>query len=193
MVGRPPKPTSLKILAGNPGKRPLNDAEPQPDRIMPEMPKGMSYLAKREWKWMSKALFKIGLLTSVDGKALAMYCESYATWEWATKEKRKHGLLVEEPILDKEGMVVGTKFKANPAVHIEFNAAKTCKAFLTEFGMTPASRSRLKIEKPKEEDPLDAIMNRRGMQQTPQAVDQAPTPIAFDAGIQDDGLTNFDA
>ena len=61
----------------------------------------------------------------------------------ATKEKRKHGLLVEEPILEKEGMVVGTKFKANPAVHIEFNAAKTCKAFLTEFGMTPSSRSRI--------------------------------------------------
>ena len=28
--GRKPKPTALKVLEGNPGKRPLNDREPVP-------------------------------------------------------------------------------------------------------------------------------------------------------------------
>jgi len=31
MAGRKPKPTALKIIEGNPGKRPLNKNEPKPD------------------------------------------------------------------------------------------------------------------------------------------------------------------
>ena len=30
--GRKPKPTALKVLEGNPGKRPLNDREPVPPK-----------------------------------------------------------------------------------------------------------------------------------------------------------------
>ncbi|HZK10243.1 MAG TPA: phage terminase small subunit P27 family, partial [Clostridia bacterium] len=33
--GRKPKPTALKVLEGNPGKRPLNKNEPQPERKAP--------------------------------------------------------------------------------------------------------------------------------------------------------------
>ena len=47
--GRKPKPTALKVLEGNPGKRPLNDREPVPPRaalkcpawLLPEAKKGM--------------------------------------------------------------------------------------------------------------------------------------------------------
>ena len=35
MRGRKPVPTALKKLRGNPGKRPLNDAEPKPDVVVP--------------------------------------------------------------------------------------------------------------------------------------------------------------
>jgi hypothetical protein len=31
MRGRKPKPTRLKLVAGNPGKRPLNPREPTPE------------------------------------------------------------------------------------------------------------------------------------------------------------------
>ena len=34
--GRKPKPTALKVLEGNPGKRPLNLYEPSPEGEMPE-------------------------------------------------------------------------------------------------------------------------------------------------------------
>ena len=36
--GRKPKPTALKVLEGNPGKRPLNENEPKPERKAPECP-----------------------------------------------------------------------------------------------------------------------------------------------------------
>ncbi len=35
MAGRRPKPTHLKVVTGNPGKRKLNDKEPQPAKKSP--------------------------------------------------------------------------------------------------------------------------------------------------------------
>ena len=39
MAGRKPKPTALKKLEGNPGKRKLNTKEPMPGKGMPDCPK----------------------------------------------------------------------------------------------------------------------------------------------------------
>src|SRR2546430_8262758 len=36
MRGRRPKPTRIKALTGNPGKRPLNPHEPRPEPALPE-------------------------------------------------------------------------------------------------------------------------------------------------------------
>ena len=36
--GRKPKPTAIKELEGNPGKRPLNANEPKPERKAPRCP-----------------------------------------------------------------------------------------------------------------------------------------------------------
>ena len=49
MAGRKPKPTSLKVLEGNPGKRQLNPNEPKPDASVPKCPAWLSKEAKREW------------------------------------------------------------------------------------------------------------------------------------------------
>jgi phage terminase small subunit len=38
MKGRKPKPTSIKKLEGNPGKRPFNTKEPRPNKVAPECP-----------------------------------------------------------------------------------------------------------------------------------------------------------
>ena len=49
MRGRKPTPTAIKVLEGNPGKRPLNDREPQPPKKAPSCPKWLEPDAKREW------------------------------------------------------------------------------------------------------------------------------------------------
>ena len=38
-AGRKPKPTAMKELEGNPGKRKLNKKEPMPGKGMPDCPK----------------------------------------------------------------------------------------------------------------------------------------------------------
>ena len=63
MAGRPPKPTALKALAGNPGKRPLNQAEPKFEARVMRAPAHLSDEAKREWRRVSKELVAVGLLS----------------------------------------------------------------------------------------------------------------------------------
>lgn len=53
MAGRKPKPTTLKKLEGNPGKRKLNTKEPVPTKGMPDCPKWLLPGAKEEWKKLS--------------------------------------------------------------------------------------------------------------------------------------------
>ena len=46
MRGRRPKPTRLKMLTGNPGKRPLNHDEPRPEAAIPECPPELGPVAR---------------------------------------------------------------------------------------------------------------------------------------------------
>jgi hypothetical protein len=46
MRGRRPKPTPVKVLTGNPGKRPLNKNEPRPDVLIPECPPELGPVAR---------------------------------------------------------------------------------------------------------------------------------------------------
>lgn len=160
--GRRPKPTKLKKLGGNAGKRELNDKEPAPPIAPPEMPPGLSKLAQKEWKSIVPLLEPLGMLSLIDGKALAAYCHAYARWAQAEEEVERLGLIINETIFNKDGEEVGYKYKRNPAVTISNDALKLMKSFLIEFGMTPAARSRLRVEKPpgEEKDPIDSFLNR---------------------------------
>lgn len=134
--GRPPKPTALKQLAGNPGKRALNGAEPKPQAKRPPCPKSLQGEARKEWNRMSKQLFELGLLTQVDRAALAAYCQAWAHWVEANEQ------------VEKLGMIVKTENgypQLSPYWTIAQQAAKLMKSYLTEFGMTPGSRSRLRV------------------------------------------------
>ncbi len=73
--GTKPKPTALKLLEGNPGKRPLPMNEPKPAPTAPKCPSWLHKDAKKEWKRISTELERLGLLTQVDMAALAGYCE----------------------------------------------------------------------------------------------------------------------
>jgi P27 family predicted phage terminase small subunit len=149
----------LKKLQGNPGKRKLNDREPKPQPGDPDMPRGLSAAAAEEWRAIVPELRALGVLTKLDGKALAAYCHAYARWMEAEAEIQRVGIVVQEPIWDLHtNRLLGVKFKKNPAVTISETAQKIMKSFLVEFGMTPSSRSRVRIEKPTEDDPMDAFL-----------------------------------
>lgn len=81
-VGRPRKPTALKVLEGNPGKRPLPESEPRPDALQSPQtpPRTLTPGAAAEWRLIAPGLAGMGLLTTLDQGALETYCELRAIW-----------------------------------------------------------------------------------------------------------------
>lgn len=160
MPGRRPLPTAIRILEGNRGHRRIMGDDVQPTAGPPKMPKGLSRVARREFRFMCKALDAMGLLSIADGSALALYSEAVAQKEKALKELNKRGAAIETYGIDKNGERVFLGMKKNPWWSIWVDACKLEKAFLIEFGLTPASRRNLKVTI-KRPNALDELMNRR--------------------------------
>jgi phage terminase small subunit len=66
MRGRKPQPTKLKALEGNPGKRAMNDREPQPPAGVPDCPEFLQDEAREEWFRTAAVLKQMNLLTVAD-------------------------------------------------------------------------------------------------------------------------------
>ena len=98
--GRPPVPTHLKLLRGNPGKRPINMNEPQPDVVadVPDAPPFLAQYACDEWYRIAEELQRLHLLTAFDLNPLAAYCQAYARWRMA--EEALAEMAARDPLLD---------------------------------------------------------------------------------------------
>ncbi len=132
--GRKPKPTALKVLEGNPGKRPLNDREPSRPRAALKCPAWLLPEAKKEWKRLAPALEAMGVLTMADLTAFEGYCQAYARWKEAEAFITQHGSIFQTP----SGYV-----QQVPQVSIAQQNLKIMQSFCSEFGLTPATRARI--------------------------------------------------
>jgi P27 family predicted phage terminase small subunit len=137
MRGRKPKPTLTRRLEGNPGKRPLNEAEPVPPSGLPDCPDHLDDEARAEWFRTAAVLQEMGLLTRADRAALAAYCTVYSRWVQAEAHVRKFGTIVKSP--DK-----GFPMKS-PYLVIADQSLEAMRKLMVEFGLTPSSRSRIRV------------------------------------------------
>lgn len=155
--GRPPKPTVLKLLAGNPGKRAINHAEPKPEKAKKgsrRVPAWLSPDGKREWKRVVPELERLGLLTKIDDGALEGMCAAYARALDADRHVKSGGLT----IMTEKGFVL-----QNPAVAIARLSWTQYRQFASEFGLTPGSRTRIRIdEKPPADPDSDFLFGKKG-------------------------------
>lgn len=128
MAGRPPKPTALKLLQGNPGKRRIPKGEPKP-KIGAEAPAWLGKRARKFWDNLAPQLVGIRVLTEVDAQALAVLCT----------------LLVEFQMKARAGQTSVT-------------LASEIRAYLGRFGMTPSDRAKVQVVPEGEADPFDAFL-----------------------------------
>lgn len=150
--GPAPKPTVLNDLAGNPGKRKKNTREPKPATDNLVAPDHLAPAAKAEWDRLVALFADLKLLTNVDADALAMYADTYARWAEATSRLAKEGMIV----YTENGFPI-----QSPYLSIVNQTMKVMQKFLAEFGMTPASRTRLQVVDEPEDDPFDAFVNKK--------------------------------
>lgn len=143
--GRKPKPTALKVLAGNPGKRPINANEPKPPPARPRCPAWLDAEAKREWRRIAPTMARMGLLTEVDAAVLAAYCAAVSELVRAHTTIAERGLSYRFPRIDESGKVVGMYMQQIPEVGILHRAQEEIRAFATLFGMSPSDRARIAV------------------------------------------------
>src|SRR5688500_13426098 len=104
MRGRKPTPTHLKLVRGNPGKRPLNASEPAPLLTLPTPPAELSADARVEWERVAVELHRIGVLSGIDRGPLAAYCQAYG--RWITAERAITKMAERDPMT--QGLMVKT-------------------------------------------------------------------------------------
>lgn len=148
MKGRKPKPSHLRVVTGNPGKRPLNANEPKPGRQRPSAPAHMSDKARETWGYVSGLLDRMGVLTEADSLALEVLCEAYADFLRARQVLKDFGSNYYETVNQTGGVM----HRAHPAVAVMQDADRRIKAWLAEFGMSPSARTRVKVDGEQEED-----------------------------------------
>lgn len=136
--GPAPKPTPIREIEGNPGKRAINNDEPKPRPVAPRCPQWLALEAKAEWKRIAPELERIGLLTVVDQAVLAGYCQSWAEWRASVEFLRDHTYTIVTP----NGYI-----QQRPEVAIGQKARKDMLAFGAQLGLSPSSRGRLSVGK----------------------------------------------
>lgn len=144
MRGRRPLPTHLKLLRGNPGHRPLNESEPQPEisANVPEPPPFLTGYGRDEWWRVAPQLYRLGLLTALDVAVLAAYAQAYASWRLA--EESLAEMAKRDPVTS--GLLIKTSSgdaAQNPLVGIARRAASDMVRYASEFGLSPAARARI--------------------------------------------------
>ena len=152
--GRKPIPSALKILNGNPGKRPIRP-EPSTPVGAPPMPKRLKAdaVAVGKWKELVPILLSMGTLTVGDGEALATLCEVYAVAQTCLLEFRAGGAAM----TSDSGAI-----KPNPAGPLYRGLVALQQSLMSEFGLTPSSRVRLGTTKEKQRDELDDFFAKHG-------------------------------
>lgn len=152
MAGRRPTPSALKLVTGNPGKRPLNKKEPKPRTKAPVCPPHLDAKGKAVWKKLCTLLRRMGVMTEADGLALERLCDCYAD------------ILACRELIERDGRTYATidqnsntLIKNNPAVNQLRAADAQFKSYLVEFGLTPAARSKVNVDLPDGDEKKDPL------------------------------------
>lgn len=136
MKGRKPRPTHLKLIEGNPGRRPINKREPKPAGDLFAPPSDMPPAAVPFWN-QAIADAPQGLLRRLDLRILFVW--ACAAWlhsdamgkvarSSAMVQSARTGEVYQHPMLSVANRQAGLMMKA-----------------AAEMGFTPTSRSRIAL------------------------------------------------
>jgi len=150
--GPQPTPNVLKLVRGNPGKRPINLADGvNPLVEVPDIPKHLSREARKEWKRITPLLVEEGLIAKMDRAMLALYCQAWgrmAELEAALNAKIARlvdrGVTYEDAVEDCCYDVTPKGFRQQAAlVNMIRQQADAVARYSGHFGMSPSQRARI--------------------------------------------------
>jgi P27 family predicted phage terminase small subunit len=115
---------------------------------LPRCPPHLSPAAQREWRRLATPLHGIGVLTLADRAALAAYCQAWGRWVEAEEKLKDTPPLLKTP----SGYV-----QQSPWLTIANKQLELMARYMSELGLTPASRSRLSVPAGQGTDHPDSI------------------------------------
>lgn len=151
-VGRKPKPVELKVVQGNPGKRPIKE-RPSYAPLTDHPPDELPPLGRALWRRIIKHLKPIRVVQATDREALLVLCDLWATYSAAMELVRRHGTLIRSRSKNDERATL----VVNPAWRVARDAARQMEGLWASFGLTPADRSRLTIGGGGDDEPDDLL------------------------------------
>ena len=146
-------PTNLKLITGNPGKRPLNKSEAVVEFTLPKTPSELDARANKIWKERGARLVKLKLMSEIDDGIFMGYCQLMSWCLQLMRDVKKEGLFIQEEQFWKDGEVI-IKTVKNPKLleaRLMFDKIRLMSA---ELGMSPSARSGIVIPKTDEEDEM---------------------------------------
>lgn len=136
--GPKPKPTAIKKFEGNPGKRPLNNAEPEaPELLQLTPPAWLGEIAKTKFTELAPLLVKMRVLTQIDVDHFALLCDAW---------QRRHDAQL---VLEEEGAYITTEkgfVVQHPAMNALAKSIELIRKLNADFGLNPSARSGLKLD-----------------------------------------------
>ena len=114
------------------------EPEDEPATEAPPAPSYLKEMAKRAWRRTAGQLVEMGVLTEADLVALEAYCTLDAHYRDA------------ESHLKASMLVTGANGQKilSPYHRVSRECLKEMKAWMLEFGLTPSSRSRVRVKQP---------------------------------------------
>ena len=137
--GQRPKPTAIRKLEGNPGKRPFNPREP----VIPVAGDALDAapaliaadpVAAGQWHRLAPILRRARVLTDADVNALIAYCQQWSIYQDALTKAPPDRRVVKTP---NDYPVI------NPYLSIANKALMFCDRLGEQLGFTPGGRARL--------------------------------------------------
>ncbi|BDR08231.1 phage terminase small subunit P27 family [Comamonas thiooxydans] len=151
--GRRPKPTAKKLLAGNPGKRALNQAEPDFELVLNiDCPDWMGDNGRMLWEAVAPQLCKERILAATDIQNLEVYCSAYDQFRMAQADIARNGVTVSGAM----GGVI-----KNPAATALKEATAMMASYGGMLGLDPSSRQRMMGtgKKKQSDNPFAGVIN----------------------------------
>lgn len=153
MAGRRPKPVALKLLTGNPGKRPLPVDEPTAVPGWPDKPAGLGKTAAAEWQRLAELLEGEQRLGKADGPHLLGAAIAYETALEFQRRAKQRGLPHDE----------WRRFKTGERIQWD-----TYRKFLNDLCLSQGTRARAKTGgRGKETSRLGEFLARRSAHEPP--------------------------
>lgn len=155
--GRKPKPIELRLLQGNPSRRPIPADVPKADKLyeVPIPPEYLNDIAKECWSYLADKLIKCGIMSNLDVYTLEICCIALSTVRMSAKKIKEDTLVL--AVKNEDGSIKSAQ--KTPYMNVLKDAIEIFDSYGSKLGLSPTDRMRLKeIKEPQKDNPLQEFI-----------------------------------